>query len=86
MIVRTLLENTSLSAELGCEHGLSLHIETEGRRILFDTGRTGLFAENAARMAASAWCHVPAHHRWRRAWPPPAPTMSGFSSRTDLLG
>ncbi|MDO4786790.1 MAG: MBL fold metallo-hydrolase [Fretibacterium sp.] len=50
MIVRTLLENTSPSAELGCEHGLSLHIETEGRRILFDTGRTGLFAENAGRM------------------------------------
>lgn len=50
MIVRTLLENTSLSEDLGCEHGLSLHIETGKHRLLFDTGRTGLFAENADKM------------------------------------
>ena len=50
MIVKTLLENTSVSPDFGCEHGLSLHIETKKRRILFDAGATSLFAENAKRM------------------------------------
>jgi len=50
MIIKTLSENTSLSESLGSEHGLSLHIETKRHRILFDTGASDLFAENAKKM------------------------------------
>ena len=50
MIVKVLSENTSSSEKLGSEHGLSLYIETETHKILFDTGASGLFAENAEKM------------------------------------
>ena len=45
-----LTENTTSDAAIGCEHGLSLYIETGGRRLLFDMGQTALFAENAQRL------------------------------------
>lgn len=45
-----LTENTTSDAAIGCEHGLSLYIETGGRRILFDMGQTALFAENAQKL------------------------------------
>ena len=38
MIIKTLVENTSISKDLGSEHGLSLYIEANGRKILFDVG------------------------------------------------
>lgn len=47
MYIRVLTENTTLSPELTAEHGLSLYIETGGHKILFDTGKTGAFADNA---------------------------------------
>jgi 7,8-dihydropterin-6-yl-methyl-4-(beta-D-ribofuranosyl)aminobenzene 5'-phosphate synthase len=50
MIVKVLAENTTSSEALGSEHGLSLYIETETHKILFDTGASGLFAENAEKM------------------------------------
>lgn len=50
MIVKTLVENTSVSEKLSCEHGLSLYIETSKHKILFDTGASGIFAENAEKM------------------------------------
>lgn len=50
MIISVLAENTSGDPALGSEHGLSLLIETRQHRILFDTGASGLFAENAAKM------------------------------------
>ncbi len=50
MIIKTLVENTSISEDLGSEHGLSLYIETNGRRILFDVGASGLFLENAKKL------------------------------------
>ncbi len=50
MIVKTLVENTSISDNFGCEHGLSLYIETKGHKLLFDTGASPLFAENAIKM------------------------------------
>ena len=45
-----LVENTSLNEHYRCEHGLSLFIETAGQRILFDTGQSDLFAENAEKL------------------------------------
>lgn len=50
MIVKVLSENTTSSEKLGSEHGLSLYIETGTHKILFDTGASGLFAENAEKM------------------------------------
>ena len=50
MIVKVLSENTASSEKLGSEHGLSLYIETGIHKILFDTGASGLFAENAGKM------------------------------------
>lgn len=52
MIIKVLSENTASSEKFGCEHGLSLYIETENHRILFDTGASGLFAENAGKLGA----------------------------------
>ena len=50
MKIYTLMENTSCSEALVCEHGLSLYIEAAGKRILFDAGQTGAFADNAEKM------------------------------------
>ncbi len=50
MKVKVLSENTASSEKLGSEHGLSLYIETAAHKILFDTGASGLFAENAGKM------------------------------------
>ena len=47
MKISTLIENTSESSNLICEHGLSLYIETERHNILFDAGQTDAFADNA---------------------------------------
>ena len=49
MKITVLAENTS-SCGLPHEHGLSLYIETNGKKLLFDSGQSGLFAENAARL------------------------------------
>jgi len=38
------------SDEFRSEHGLSLYIETENHKLLFDTGASDLFAENAKKM------------------------------------
>ncbi len=46
----TLLENTSCQENLRAEHGLSLYLETGDRRILFDAGQSGIFAENAEKL------------------------------------
>lgn len=48
--ITVLLENTSCRPDLTAEHGLSLYIETGGRRILFDMGKTDAFAENAEKL------------------------------------
>ena len=46
MKITALVENTA-ACSLPVEHGLSLYIEANGRKLLFDTGQSGLFAENA---------------------------------------
>ncbi|NLA71246.1 MAG: MBL fold metallo-hydrolase [Clostridiaceae bacterium] len=50
MIIKALAENTTRSDGLGCEHGLSLYIESLDHKLLFDTGASGLFLENAKKM------------------------------------
>lgn len=45
-----MIENTADSDNLCCEHGLSLYIEANGHKILFDTGATGAFADNAKKL------------------------------------
>ena len=46
----TLIENTTAQADLTCEHGLSLYIETGTHRILFDAGQSTAFADNAEKL------------------------------------
>lgn len=50
MKIVTLVENTTENEALSCEHGLSLYIETDTHKILFDMGQTDLFAENARKL------------------------------------
>ena len=50
MKIQVLAENTACRPDVQSEHGLSLYIETESHKILFDAGQTGLFAENARAM------------------------------------
>ena len=49
MKIWTLIENTARDG-FACEHGLSLYLETGTRRILFDMGKSGAFAGNAAKL------------------------------------
>lgn len=50
MKIKVLTENTSVSPSLTAEHGLGLYIEANGRKLLFDSGQSGAFADNAAAM------------------------------------
>jgi len=50
MIIRTLVENTTSDHRLSCEHGISLYIEYDGHRVLFDVGASSMFSENALKM------------------------------------
>lgn len=50
MKVVTLMDNVACSPDFVAEFGLSYYIETERHRILFDSGSTRLFAENAKRL------------------------------------
>ena len=50
MKVTILAENNTISDLYASEHGLSLYIETQKQKILFDMGRGTLFAENAEKM------------------------------------
>jgi 7,8-dihydropterin-6-yl-methyl-4-(beta-D-ribofuranosyl)aminobenzene 5'-phosphate synthase len=50
MKIITLVENCSLNESLKSEHGLSLFIKTDRHKILFDTGQTDLFIENAQKL------------------------------------
>ena len=50
MRITMLMENTACKEGLAFEHGLSLYIETERHKILFDMGQSGAFADNAEAM------------------------------------
>lgn len=45
-----LIENKTDRDGLVAEHGLSIYIEAHGRKILFDTGASDLFAKNAEKL------------------------------------
>ncbi len=47
MKITALVENTSLDSKLKTEHGLSLVIEVNHQKVLFDLGQGSLFLENA---------------------------------------
>jgi 7,8-dihydropterin-6-yl-methyl-4-(beta-D-ribofuranosyl)aminobenzene 5'-phosphate synthase len=53
MRIITLIENVVNSPKLVAEHGLSLYIETANKKILFDTGQSGLFLQNAITLGIS---------------------------------
>ncbi len=50
MIIKTLVENRSISEDFDSEHGFSLYIETNSRKILFDAGASELYLENAKKL------------------------------------
>jgi 7,8-dihydropterin-6-yl-methyl-4-(beta-D-ribofuranosyl)aminobenzene 5'-phosphate synthase len=52
MEITALIENTRSEdrKDLKAEHGLSLHIKHEGKQILFDTGATEAFSDNAEKL------------------------------------
>ncbi len=50
MIIKALMENRGKSDEYLTEHGLSLYIETDTRKLLFDTGETDKFLSNAEKL------------------------------------
>lgn len=50
MKITTLIENLVNGPELFGEHGLSIYIDTGEKKILFDTGQTGLFIQNAQKL------------------------------------
>lgn len=50
MIIKTLVENTSISEEFTSDHGLCLYIETKKHKLMFDLGASALFVKNAKKM------------------------------------
>lgn len=51
MKITTLIENNSgKRSDLHTEHGLSVYIEVDGKNILFDTGQSGNFIDNAEKL------------------------------------
>ena len=50
MRIVTLIENTTCRDDLQAEHGLSLYIEACGKKLLFDAGESGAFADNAQKL------------------------------------
>jgi 7,8-dihydropterin-6-yl-methyl-4-(beta-D-ribofuranosyl)aminobenzene 5'-phosphate synthase len=49
MLLTVLVDNVA-GADLGAEHGLSYLIEHKGKHILFDTGHSSLFKDNATKL------------------------------------
>jgi 7,8-dihydropterin-6-yl-methyl-4-(beta-D-ribofuranosyl)aminobenzene 5'-phosphate synthase len=50
MIIKSLVDNTSVSNRFECEHGLSIYIEMKKYKLLFDLGASALLIDNAEKM------------------------------------
>ena len=50
MKIVTLIENLANRSGLIAEHGLSFYIETDKSKIIFDTGQSSLFLNNAKKL------------------------------------
>lgn len=50
MRFRFLMENKTDGPGCVAEHGLSIYIEAQGKKLLFDTGASALFAQNAQKL------------------------------------
>lgn len=50
MIIQNLIENTCRRIGLEAEHGLSFYIETDKKKVLFDTGSSDRYARNAQKL------------------------------------
>lgn len=50
MKIIALVENTTTHDNIDTEHGLSLYIEANGHKILFDMGQSDMFARNADKL------------------------------------
>ena len=53
MRIIALIENLAYKQDLIAEHGLSIYIETEDRKIIFDTGQSGLFLQNSEKLGVN---------------------------------
>ena len=50
MKIWSLMENSACREDLAAEHGLSLYVEINGKKILFDAGQSAAFADNAEKL------------------------------------
>lgn len=50
LIITIIVDNMSETSELKSEHGLSIWVEADGRKILFDTGQSDILIHNAEQL------------------------------------
>ena len=48
--ISVLNDNRCEDKKFECEHGISLFIEYDGKRVLFDCGQTNIFMKNAKKL------------------------------------